>query len=203
MPNISDLITTNTANIATNATAAASAATAAASAGGANELIQKTTVSSSVTSIDFNSISAPQEQLVIMFNGLTVNAGYNHVHLQFLDSSGNNICTSNTFHYGGRRYGYVDSGGGAQTQQYIRLTHNNAMGATGTDFNGTYNIYRFGTTNPFIEGTGIYQNSSNEFNGNIVGGECIGTANAARIQIVPNTNATHFTGGSVYLYKLV
>ena len=198
MTKISNVASSNFNNSEANATAVASA-------GGSYELIQKQTISSNVTSIDFNSISAPQEQIVLMFNGLTMDSGNGDVRLRFMDSSGNNIGgSSDVYQYGSRRFGYQDAGGGGQLTTYINLTHNAAVGgAANKPFNGTYKIYKFGTSNPFLTGTGLYLDTSNEIVGNIIASKCEGSATAARINIYASLSASNFTGGSVYLYKLV
>ncbi len=72
MPNISDLLTTNTANIATNATAAANAVTAAASAG-AYEVVSDAAYTSGSSAIDFT--VEPDYFYTLEFMGVGITAG--------------------------------------------------------------------------------------------------------------------------------
>ena len=78
MPNISDLLTTNTANIATKATAAANAVTAAASAG-AYEVLSDAAYTSDTNSVTFT--VEPDYMYILEFTGLVIGAGGSELNL--------------------------------------------------------------------------------------------------------------------------
>ncbi len=210
-PSGDSLLPSQSGNTGKFLTSNGSAASWADAGGGAYELIQKTTISSNVSTITFTSISAPQEQLLLIFNGLKADSNNWHLHLRFLDSSGNNMTSTNYYQYGSQRFGYEDNGGGGQTQSSIKLTHNSSACYyhTVTSLQGHYNIYGFGTDKPFLRGVAVYPNSGDETIGNHIAARCdsapasSGGTTSAQIQLFLSNGASNFTSGSVYLYKLV
>tara|TARA_B100000900_G_scaffold377435_1_gene360872 strand:- start:333 stop:920 length:588 start_codon:yes stop_codon:yes gene_type:complete len=79
MPNISDLLSTNTANIAANTTAVASA-------GGSWSEISETTISSSTSYVDFTSLSNTYKHFKLRVENILTNGGSTY-YFRFMNGS--------------------------------------------------------------------------------------------------------------------
>ena len=194
MPNLSALVSANT--------------TAVAAAGGSSELITKTTISSNVTEIIFDNISAPQQQLLLIFNGLQLdNTG--GVIMHFRNSSGGNMNntggSSDSYVQAGNQTNATNSSLGAvagSTGAGHYWTNNNLW--PGRDLNANINIYNFGTTITSFEGVSNFKFNSGSTNFQRLATSVVATTSAASAGIrLYATNSRNFSSGEVYLYKLV
>jgi hypothetical protein len=197
-------------NIASvDSTTVAALNTAGVGGGGAYELIQKQTISSSVSSITFTNTTAPQEQLLLLFNGVTL-SGQSYIRLNLQDSSGNNLTGGS---YAGiynitAHYHDVASSHGVSTQNNSQNFINLTEGATiigGFGYNAHFFIFQWSGSGakPHFSGRAVYRfggNTTSFINNMIAANYSSSGATPARLYIYSGSN---FTSGEIYLYKLV
>lgn len=154
MPNISDLLSTNTANIATNTTAVANA-------GGAWELVSTTEVTSNVSSVDFTGLATGYLYKVIFQNVKhPVGIGSKYVQLRWMN--GTSAYADGIYHYGGFRQAADNSvSGKAQSGQvsahFFRCYWTSSGGRDGV--NGEVTIYNMGVSGRHIALSSLLVNS--------------------------------------------
>jgi len=174
--------------------------------GGAYELITKTTISSNASEIIFDSVSAPQQQLLLLINGLQVsNTG--SIIFHYRNSSGGNMNntggSSDTYRNTGY-YSVLNSAigySGNSTGNGIYIGYSQTW--PGKDFNGSFRIFNFGTSATGLQGTSSQMaNSSTGFQSQDINSQAATSAATAGIRLYI-TNSREFTSGEVYLYKLV
>ena len=171
--------------------------------GGAYELIQKVSITSNVTNISFNSITAPEEQLLLLFNQVTIDQR-NHIRFNYKDSSGNDLTGSNAYSSASMNHMSNGSGGnfGSSSYNFATLTAGNYV-LDSSPFCAAYRFSGWGTATPFFEGVASYKNNANANTflrmAQSVG--YFGSGTPTRMYIY--TSANNFTGGEIYLYKLV
>ena len=189
--------------VLTSGGASAAPTWADAGGGGAYELIQKQTISSNVTSISFNSITAPQEQLLLLFNQVTIDAT-NHIRFNYKDSGYNHLTGTSAYSSASLYHDASGAGvqGGSSSYNFATLTPGLHV-KDGTAFSASYYFSGWGTSTPFFEGVATYKNSSanNSFARSAQAVGYYGSGTPTRIYIY--TSANYFTGGEIYLYKLV
>jgi hypothetical protein len=185
---------------------ASAAPTWADAGGGAYELITKTTISSNVTEIIFDSVSAPQQQLLLLINGLQVsNTG--SIIFHYRNSSGGNLNntggSSDTYRNTGY-YSVLNSAigyAGNSTGNGIYIGYSQTW--PGQDFNASFRIFNFGTTATGLQGTSNQMGGgSTNFQSQGIDSQAVTSAATAGIRLYI-TNSREFTTGEVYLYKLV
>jgi hypothetical protein len=196
--------------VLTSGGASAAPTWADAGGGGAYELIQKTSISSNVTSVTYNSITAAEGQLIIIFNNVKVNANGRMV-MYFKDASGNNLNTS-SHEYNTDTHIHDTGGGHSRTaNSFFRLNGTNYD--QNESINSQINIYGWGTANPFIYSNTIFHNSSNDVANHQSAAKFItGGSSPVPTSIVfdptgePSSSPGYpasITTGDIYLYKLV
>ena len=185
---------------------ASAAPTWADAGGGAYELITKTTISSNASEIIFDSVSAPQQQLLLLINGLQVNNSGSII-FHYRNSSGGNLNNTggssdtyrNTGHYSILNSAIGYSGNSTGNGIYIGYSQT----WPGKDFNGSFRIFNFGTSATGLQGTSSQMaNSSTGFQSQDINSQAATSAATAGIRLYI-TNSREFTSGEVYLYKLV
>ena len=176
--------------------------------GGAYELITKTTISSNATEIIFDSVSAPQQQLLLLINGLQINNN-GSILLHYRNSSGGNL--DNT---GGSSDMYRNTGHFSDSASSAEGWSGNNYGGgvfigysqtwPSKDFNASFRIFNFGTTATGLQGTSsqISSSGSTAFQSQDITSRAETSAATAGIRLYI-TNSREFTSGEVYLYKLV
>jgi hypothetical protein len=180
--------------------------------GGAYELVSKTTISSSTSEVTVNGISAPQNQLLILIDGLELDAQGNFM-LMYRNSSNANL--DNT---GGINANYPQASTGQQassstpqgnvtTASYGIFLNNGQIGAN-TKVNGVVRIFNFGIANakPYATGQISHRNGTNlnEFRHHVFGAEGVfssgQTVTGLRFYSI---NSQNMTSGKIYVYKLL
>lgn len=191
---------------------ASAAPTWADAGGGAYELVSKTTISSSTSEVTVNGISAPQNQLLILLDGLELDAQGNFM-LMYRNSSNANLDNS-----GGINANYPQASTGQQassttpqgnvtTASYGIFLNNGQIGAN-TKVNGVVRIFNFGIANakPYATGQISHRNGTNlnEFRHHVFGAEGYfssgQTVTGLRFYSI---NSQNMTSGKIYVYKLL
>ena len=167
------------------------------------ELIQKVSITSNVSSISFNSISAPEEQLLLLFNQVTIDQR-NHIRFNYKDASYNHLTGTSAYNSASMNHNAAGSGGnfGASSYNFATLTAGNYV-LDSSPFCAAYRFSGWGTATPFFEGVASYKNNanSNTFLRLAQSVGYFGSGTPTRMYIY--TSANNFTGGEIYLYKLV
>ncbi len=200
MPNISDLLTTNTANIATNTAAVAEA-------GGTYELITRTNITSNAANVVFSNISASSGVLKVIINNLKFTSDCN-LNLNFKDSSGNDLTGSNGY-VQANHWILLNSGHSADRQQFTRvvLNQNNQInddGYTKAMYHAIIHFFRWGSTYTALFGTEFYNHDTGVSNFSKQDFGAYYTYNStvpAGIQFEPSGGSV--SSGTISLYKLV
>ncbi len=205
-PSGDSLLPSQSGNTGKFLTSNGSAASWADAGGGAYELITKTTISSNASEIIFDSVSAPQQQLLLLINGLQVNNSGSII-FHYRNSSGGNLNNTggssdtyrNTGHYSILNSAIGYSGNSTGNGIYIGYSQTYPS----KDFNASFRIFNFGTTATGLQGTSSQMaSSSTGFQSQDINSQAATSAATAGIRLYI-TNSREFTSGEVYLYKLV
>lgn len=180
--------------------------------GGAYELVSKTTISSSTSEVTVNGISAPQNQLLILLDGLELDAQGNFM-LMYRNSSNANLDNS-----GGINANYPQASTGQQassttpqgnvtTASYGIFLNNGQIGAN-TKVNGVVRIFNFGIANakPYATGQISHRNGTNlnEFRHHVFGAEGYFSSGQTVTGLrFYSLNSQNMTSGKIYVYKLL
>jgi len=189
---------------------ASAAPTWADAGGGAYELIQKQTISSAVSAVTFTTTTAPQEQLILILNGVRLNS-QGFVCVFFKDSSGNLLTSDGNgdgYYEQGTQYNTSAGNGNVAEDNFARTQLNGGVYSSHLyDFHSQVNIFGWGTTTPYFYAQTISTNNNDPRVMHFKLGARFrdrsgGTVVPAQIELRTQV-ASSLTAGDVYLYKLV
>ena len=181
---------------------ASAAPTWADAGGGSYELILKQTISSAVSGLNFSNPSAPQGQLLLILDRVTVSQN-TQIMLTYKDSSGNTLNGTGAYSTAHFNWGVGGHSGNEQHTFTSILLHKGMNMGYLYPFSSRIDIYGWGTTTPTLTGQHVYTDSAGPYlRGGVLAAKYTDGSNVPnRLNISPQSG--NLTGGDVYLYKLL